>query len=81
MKPDFLIDLIEDTRNATLKLRHYITKDEAAAAVSGTRALVNATKRRAEAEQEEDAQSVRNADFLQGQFEAAVAIFSFQEIC
>ncbi len=81
MKPfDYLIDLVEDTRHAFMQARRDITGEEAGAVVNGTRALLRATRRKAQREAEEQTEELKNAEFLQAQFEAAVAIFNFQEV-
>ena len=79
-KFDYLIDLVEDTRHAFFAVRHYLTKDEAKKATEGTRALVEATQRKAEAEADDDRKELEDALYLQGQYEAAVTLFSFQNI-
>ena len=81
MKPfDYLIDLVEDTRHAFMQARRDITGEEAGAVVNGTRALLRATRRKAQREAEEQTGELAAAEYLQDQFEAAVAIFQYQEI-
>ena len=81
MRPfDYLIDLVEDTRHAFMQARLDITAEEAGAVTRGTRALLRASRRKAQREAEDQTDELRAAEFLQEQFEAAVAIFNFQEI-
>lgn len=81
MKPlDYLIDLVEDTRHAFMQARHDITAEEAGAVTQGTRALLRASRRKAQREAEDQTEELKTAEFLQDQFEAAVTLFSFQEI-
>lgn len=78
-KFNYLVDLVEDTRHAFMACRQDITKGEARLVTEGGKALINATRRKAARENDDSIQELQAAQFLQDQFEAAVAIFSFQE--
>lgn len=85
MKPtpdlyDPSIDLVEDNRHMLMSLRHDISKSEAIQVTAGTRILITAARRKARREAIENQTALNCAEFLQDQFEAAVALFSFQEI-
>ena len=79
MKNSFLVNLIEDTRNAVIKMRALLSRDDLSKVTVSTRTLVDVAKHASDAARmdgDNEADEIDLAVYLQGQYEQAVVFLS-----
>ena len=79
MKNSFLVNLIEDTRNAVIKMRALLSRDDLSKVTVSTRTLVDVAKHASDAARKDgdnEADEIDLAVDLQGQYEQAVVFLS-----
>ena len=79
MKNSFLVNLIEDTRNAVSKMRALLSRDDLSKVTVSTRTLVDVAKHASDAARKDgdnEADEIDLAVYLQGQYEQAVVFLS-----
>ena len=76
MKYNYLVDLVEDLRHATMKLRHYMSREDLDQVKGTPGTLVKAAKKEAATSdaRDEDMKELELANYLVGQYEQAVVV-------